>query len=501
VILQACEGSTVDYNGTLLNPGDQEDFSFTNVSGCDSTVTVFVETLSTSDTTLNLAACEGETLIYDGVPIPAGTEAAFSYLSVNGCDSLVTVIVEALTTFDTTIQFSACEGSSIVFDGISILAGEQQVFTYQDTAGCDSVITVIVETLAVYENDIALQACEGDSVSYNGQLIAAGASIQLMYTTVAGCDSIININVEALMSSTESLEFVVCPGEAITYNGELLEAGSQAAFLLTNSVGCDSVINVSVAASDPILVEVSTENTCPNVNSGIAGIELLPGSSSPLTFDLDGQGFSTDLTYTGLAAGEHQFFILDENDCEAIVDFTIESEPPLIINIASRAITCEESTGQLDAAVISGDDGNVQLLWNEGTIGALLESQEAGTYQLMASNNCEEIALEAVIQDLRPNELSLIYVPNAFSPNDDGVNDMFRTYTSMDAFWRDYRFMIFDRWGDMLFETTNPEEGWDGTYRGVEMNNAVHVWYVEGSLESCGRVFEVQREGGVVIVR
>ena len=499
--LQACPGNTVTYNGTTLNPGDQQDFILVNQDGCDSTVTVFVEALSTSDTTLNLAACEGETITYNGVPLLAGTEAVFTYLNVDGCDSMVTVVVEALMVSDTTIQFSACEGNSIVFDGTSILAGGQQTFTYQNTAGCDSVITVIVQELAVYEDNIDLQACEGDSVSFNGQLIAAGSSVQLMYTTVAGCDSIINVNVEALMSSTASLDFVVCPGEAITYNGELLEAEDQAVFVLTNSVGCDSIVNVSVTASDPILVEVSTEHTCPNFNSGIAGIELLPGSASPLTFDLDGQGFSTDLTYIGLAAGEHQFFIVDENDCDAVVDFTIESEPQLIINIAARAISCEESTGQLNAAVISGDDGSVQLIWNEGTIGTLLESEEAGTYQLLASNNCEEVSLEAVIQDLRPNELSLLYVPNAFSPNDDGVNDIFRTYTSPDAFWRDYHFMVFDRWGDMIFETTNPEEGWDGTYRGVEMNDAVHVWHVEGTVESCGRVFEVQREGGVVIVR
>jgi gliding motility-associated-like protein len=66
-----------------------------------------------------------------------------------------------------------------------------------------------------------------------------------------------------------------------------------------------------------------------------------------------------------------------------------------------------------------------------------------------------------------------IFIPNTFTPNGDGLNDVFIPVGKSIA---SIRLMIFDRWGEALYETTDMEMGWDGTYRGEVVKNDMYVW-------------------------
>ena len=55
----------------------------------------------------------------------------------------------------------------------------------------------------------------------------------------------------------------------------------------------------------------------------------------------------------------------------------------------------------------------------------------------------------------------IFYIPNTFTPNDDGINDVFIPLTlGVDV--EEYNFWVFDRWGDLIFHSNNPQVGWDG---------------------------------------
>ncbi len=80
---------------------------------------------------------------------------------------------------------------------------------------------------------------------------------------------------------------------------------------------------------------------------------------------------------------------------------------------------------------------------------------------------------QVVITVIQPQ---LVFVPNTFTPNGDGVNDIFKVYTAEPIASGDLR--IFDRWGELLYETTDLTQGWDGTYKGKPMSMGVFVyWY------------------------
>jgi len=71
------------------------------------------------------------------------------------------------------------------------------------------------------------------------------------------------------------------------------------------------------------------------------------------------------------------------------------------------------------------------------------------------------------------------FIPNAFSPNDDNYNDIFKVRTTLVNI-EDFYFAVYDRWGNKIFETTDKTKGWDGTYKGEELSPNVYGWYTEG---------------------
>ena len=76
-----------------------------------------------------------------------------------------------------------------------------------------------------------------------------------------------------------------------------------------------------------------------------------------------------------------------------------------------------------------------------------------------------------------------VFVPSGFTPNGDNANDIFMVHGD-DGIQEILSFKVFDRWGEVVFEASNaepndPEYGWDGTFRGQEMNPGVFVWIAE----------------------
>ncbi len=90
---------------------------------------------------------------------------------------------------------------------------------------------------------------------------------------------------------------------------------------------------------------------------------------------------------------------------------------------------------------------------------------------------------------------NVIFVPNIFSPNGDGINDiLFVRGKGVEKL----NFFIYDRWGEKVFETTSLDIGWDGSFRGKDMNKAVFVYYLEATFID-GQ--EVTQKGDITLVK
>jgi hypothetical protein len=414
--LTACEGTTVTYEGTELQPGSTTDFTFTAQNGCDSIVTVIVEELDNFASTLNLTACEGTTVTYEGTELQPGSTTDFSFTAQNGCDSIVTVIVEELDNFASTLNLTACEGTTVTYEGTELQPGSTTDFNFTAQNGCDSIVTVIVEELDNFASTLNLEACEGTTVAYEGAELQPGSTTDFTFTAQNGCDSIVTVIVEELDNFASTLNLTACEGTTVVYEGAELQPGSTTDFIFTAQNGCDSIVTVIVEELDNF---ASTLNltACENTTVTYEGAELQPGSTTDFTFIAQNgcdsvvtvvietlfnvETFETiticpedmadifgDMTNV---PGVYDSIFVAANGCDSTHTITLELfESPQISSITSTAVSCFEGSDGTASVEVEGGLSPYTYLWsnNDGT--ANIENQAAGTYSVTITdaNGC-----------------------------------------------------------------------------------------------------------------
>ena len=105
-------------------------------------------------------------------------------------------------------------------------------------------------------------------------------------------------------------------------------------------------------------------------------------------------------------------------------------------------------------------------------------SVNPGTYEVCLEANTLEGCADVICQNVAIDEEFIIYVPNAFTPGGgDLLNNEFKPIVKGEDPLK-YSFMVFNRWGELIFETSHSSEGWDGTYKGLMSQQDVYVWKV-----------------------
>ena len=103
-----------------------------------------------------------------------------------------------------------------------------------------------------------------------------------------------------------------------------------------------------------------------------------------------------------------------------------------------------------------------------------LETFQKLRYRIKVTSNNNQISYSNIVSfELK----SRIFIPNAFSPDGDGVNDYFKPDT---RFIKSYTLSVFDRWGELIFYEQNSQNGWDGTYKGSKVSTGTYVFLLEG---------------------
>jgi gliding motility-associated-like protein len=117
-----------------------------------------------------------------------------------------------------------------------------------------------------------------------------------------------------------------------------------------------------------------------------------------------------------------------------------------------------------------------KIKWNDGSTGPYLRVLDPGVYSVIATNICgkETDSIEVSFRDINCR----FFLPTAFTPNNDGLNDRYKPLIYEVG---EMKYQIFDRWGELIYEGNEKDEGWDGTF-GEELvplgNYLVHVTYL-----------------------
>ncbi|MEZ4931877.1 MAG: PKD domain-containing protein [Saprospiraceae bacterium] len=443
--------------------------------------------------------CPGGGIVFDGTFIPTGEVDTFTYTSFTGCDSVIFVNVDPFVTVLTQEELGACTGTTVTYQGVELSPGDQEQFTLTDVNGCDSVVQVTVVEWQTYSSNLTLTACENSTIDYNGQQLSPGDQQDFMFTTINGCDSIIAVSVTAAPVDTTALPLQVCFGEMVEYNGQQFSDGDQATFLLTNQYGCDSTIELSVTQSSAVTYDLMATEICWNGTDGQIEVQNVQGGTAPYLVSLDGNNYQPALSFENLEVGTYTVYLLDGNDCQFEESIAIPMIDQMTVEIENETMECGDLI-ELAPIIVSQLPYDIQ--WTDGPISPTYQVAAPGVYNFTVTNSCEMLN-ESVVVNLQMAGLDgMIYMPNSFSPNDDGKNDCYKGYVAPDVNVAFYDLKIFDRWGSLMFQTSDPNACWDGVHRDKHMQPGVFAWYMELRVLNCdGNILDIFEEGDIHLIR
>ncbi len=224
--------------------------------------------------------------------------------------------------------------------------------------------------------------------------------------------------------------------------------------------------------------------SCYLESDGQINIGSIQGGTEPYSLSLDGEEIlETDLL--DLKPGDYLLQVVDAEGCELDTVFVIEQAEEMTIESIGEIILNAGENGELIVETNISIDEIDTIIWTPDQYlscsNCLINSTNAVndieyTVTIINVHGCE---ISTSIQ-VRVELLSNIYTPNVFTPNDDGLNDFFTIFTDREMIISELA--IFNRWGEKVFDVrnipTNKEElGWDGKFKGENVNPGVFAFY------------------------
>jgi gliding motility-associated-like protein len=147
----------------------------------------------------------------------------------------------------------------------------------------------------------------------------------------------------------------------------------------------------------------------------------------------------------------------------------VSTKPKPFVYIGNDTSICINKQVVLTAN--SGAIGRTYL-WNTGEITPSITVNKTGTYAVTVTENLCTATDTAVVF---PGDCEL-FIPNAFSPNKDGINDYFGVINSV--YVQEFAIKIFNRYGQVVFSANNITDKWDGTYKGKVVSGGAYTWSI-----------------------
>jgi len=353
----------------------------------------------------------------------------------------------------------------------------------------------------------------------------------------------VNPSLAAGVTITANPAGTICPGVPITFSAASINGGSSPAYqwqlngvptgtnsstFISSSLSNGDIVHVVLSSnaacvisatviSNPITVSVSPVATA-SVSIAADATTICPGT--PVTFTATSLNGGSGPTYqwkvNGINAGTNSPIYINDQlkqgdviSCNMIANtvcsgiqsvnsnnlsITVKPVPVISFDPANPSIVSGNSV-QLKAVV----QGNISsYLWTPATSlsnaaipNPVANPRATTTYNLhvVSQDNC---VADKTITVLVYND---IYIPNSFTPDNNGVNDIFKIPPGTSLILQS--FSIYDRYGNELFRTSNINEGWNGTYRGARSPLGTYTYIIKGT--SQGR--PVLLQGTVTIVR
>ena len=328
-------------------------------------------------------------------------------------------------------------------------AGQSEIFL-QKLQQCPN--TALAQTLNI-------NACTSYTLN-NKTYNSTGTYIHLVLNAM-GCDSIIitlNLTISRIINNVTAN---ICQGEFYLAAGKLQNKTGIYYDTLQTAAGCDSVIITNLTVWEkPKPVLGSDRNICEEQS-----IILNPGSFNSYLW----QDGSTAQQYTVTKPGTYLVTVSNQFNCKASARIIIRNMVPLPKSFLPKdEQLCTGNVLKINVP------GYKSYAWNTGATTAKIEIRNAGNYFLTVTNFDNCIGTDTInIQDINCIPIG---IPNAFTPNNDGKNDYFKPGINLEI--TDYHLQVYNRNGQLIYQTKNYGQGWDGRFKGQQQSSDNYVYRI-----------------------
>jgi hypothetical protein len=235
------------WNGLVFSTAGMQTLNLQTVNGCDSVITMTLTTLPTYAVTDNQTICESELpYTWNGITFTEAGIQTVTLQTANGCDSVVTMILTILPSYAVTETQTICESElPYTWNGITFTETATQTVTLQTVNGCDSVVTMVLIVNNSVTEMVEVTAC--DSYEWNGTSYTESGDYIQTFMAANGCDSVVTLHL--IVNESVTVEYYLTINESdlpYTYGDTTFEPGSvetgDYTFYLTTAAGCDSII-------------------------------------------------------------------------------------------------------------------------------------------------------------------------------------------------------------------------------------------------------------------
>ena len=426
-----CQGQTLTVGNTEYTETGIYENTLTDFYGCDSIVIT------------NLTIATSAAFTFDLIITPPCPNLTNGNISIEN-------IVGGTPPFNYTFQGTDV-GTTASFPDLA--GGETYTIVIEDAGGCT------IEQSTFIENPIAWNTTIAENSPCPNQ---ANASI----------------SIEAVSGATPpySYTFDGMDVGTTTFFSDL--AGGQTYSIVIRDVnGCTTERSIPIENPEEWMVELIATPPCPNDTDGTISIENLSGATAPYNFTLDSVEVGTTTLFSDLAGGQtYSVVIQDAIGCTTERSVFMEDLPDLILELGEDQIVELGETVQLSPFYnFAPTDFN----WQVSTpLDSCLEFSDCDKLDFLPTTS-EEVILQLLIGNgcsvsdsitIQVVDVRKVYVPNIFSPNADGVNDVFTIFANTNNVILVEELKVFSRWGALVFQNNNflPNDfqlGWNGIYK------------------------------------
>ncbi|MBI2280735.1 MAG: gliding motility-associated C-terminal domain-containing protein, partial [Bacteroidetes bacterium] len=373
------------------------------------------------------------------------------------------------------------------------------------STGCDSIVTTNLTINSTILSQETVSVCSGGSYTFPDGSTQNNITVQVVYnsnlTTTLGCDSIIETTVSINPTYNIQETVSICSGGSYTFPDGTTQTNIIAQVIytsnLTTNLGCDSIIETTVNVN-PIPTVTVTSGGVVCIGSAINFTPTSGGtwtSSNPAVAVIDNSGL-----VTGVSIGTANMIFTDaatgcpSNPADGLV----------IVGGVTASITATPTSGfmPLDVVFNNGSTTGVTYTWDFGDGTATSNQFELNhTYTNLGNYLATLIVSDGLCYDTASVTIevigqSTILIPNVFTPNGDGSNDVFtvdgENLESVEA-------EIFNRWGQKMYEWKHVKGYWDGrTQSGLEAPDGTYFYIISAKGFDGEEYF---KKGGFSLIR